>query len=159
MIKLKAFENKTYFFPISFLILHVLSYATYFFLENTFSSGPWFTNERSDIINLLFFRSVYLPNFAGIFIVYYLVYKKRYFKTAFIYFFSLYCEQFLISADYIGSFDDYSLANADYQLLLTDLTISEMEIGNNVIHFSLFTVFAHIGVIAISSTWEKYVVK
>jgi hypothetical protein len=159
MIKLEAFENKTYFFPLSFLILHVLSYATYFFLENTFSSGPWFTDERSDIINLLFFRSVNLPNFAGLFIVYFLIYKKRYFKTAFIYFFSIYCEQFLIGADYLGSFDGYSLANADYQLFLTDVTISGMDNGNNVIHFSLFTALAHLGLIAISSAWRKYVVR
>lgn len=159
MMKLKAFENSNYFFPIVFSILHILTYSTYFALENSFSSGAWFRDDRYGLTNLLFFWSVYLPNFAGLFTAYYFIYKKRYFKTAFIYFFSMYCEQFLIGADYMGSFDGYSLASADYQILLTDLTMSEMDNGNNVIHFSLFTALTHLGLISISSAWRKYVAR
>jgi hypothetical protein len=156
MLKLIKTFNKPYIFPLTYILLHVFTYGTYFFIANQDPVTPWLDEKKIGVTNLVWFNSTYWPNLAGLFVIYHLFYKRRCSKLALCYLFALLAEQFFIGADYMGSYDGLPLAKASFGLFSTKLNFLGVSGGNAINHFSIWVALIHFMTVVFKMLWSKH---
>lgn len=141
MINIKKLIHHSCFFPVMFLLLHVLTYGTYFFIANEKAPILWLDERRFELVNLVWFYGTWWPNWVGIFVFGSYLWKKVSLRLALCYLFGLYVEQFFIGADYMGSYEEFPLTVASYRVFETHLHFTEVG-EHRVIHLTvLFSIF------------------
>jgi hypothetical protein len=147
--------NKQSLFPLIFIVLHIISYGTFFLIANQNSFSPWLHEKKIGISNLVWFNSTFWPNWAGLFVIYELLYRRRCYSLSFCYLIALFLENFFIGADYMGSYDGLPLANVSFSFFSRKLSFLGASGGNAVNHFSIWLALIHFIAIILKIMWRR----
>lgn len=144
---IKRLKDCPYLFPVSYVVIHIITYCIYFISINfQLPLSDWFIYGGPPSLRLVWFSDIHWPNFSGIFLIISFFCFKKLRKLSVFYLFALYIEQLIFKFDIGECFSGVILVRLFYLFFKTILHFSD---GRDfvVIHFSLLLALVHISVI------------
>lgn len=152
MKEIKKFFENSFAYPLVFIVLHIFTYGIFFWVSSYKLPLGWLSERRANGLNLIWFYDTFWPNWVGLFIISSAIFKIRKWKYSLLYLGALFCENYFIGWDYMGSYEEFPLTSIRYNVLETDLEFTKAG-GHYILHFGLWLALGEVICKTIKMLW------